>query len=213
LFSVAYTWAKARTDANSYSYQPENSYNLHGDWGPSNYNRNQVVVISYVYPLPFWKTGSEWYKKALGGWQVSGITMIQSGLPLNVTLASDVAGIGISGSERPNVVSNPLAGVSGTQFLNPAAFSVPAAGTYGNLGAYAIFGPHMNNWDASLQKAFPIREAVSVAFRAEFYDFPNHLSYFGVNAGSFSATPPSSFGQISSATDPRTMQFALRLTF
>jgi hypothetical protein len=71
----------------------------------------------------------------------------------------------------------------------------------------------MNNWDASLQKAFPIREAVSVAFRAEFYDFPNHLSYFGVNAGSFSATPPSSFGQISSATDPRTMQFALRLTF
>ena len=212
LFNVAYTWSKGRTDANAYNYQPMNSYNLRGDWGPSSYNRNQVLVISYVYPLPFWRTGDEWYKKALGGWQVSGITMIQSGLPLNVTLASDVAGAG-AGSERPNVIANPLAGVSGTQYLNPAAFAVPAAGTYGNLGAYAIFGPHMNNWDASLQKSFPIHEFVSLSFRAEFYDFPNHLSYFGVNTGSFSATPPSSFGQISSATDPRTMQFALRLTF
>ncbi|HEX3879041.1 MAG TPA: carboxypeptidase regulatory-like domain-containing protein [Bryobacteraceae bacterium] len=213
LLSVSYTWSKARTDANSYNYQPENSYNLRGDWGNSSYNRNQVVVISYVYPLPFWKKGDEWYKKALGGWQVSGITMIQSGLPLNVTLASDIAGIGISGSQRPNLVGSATGGVNGTQFLNPAAFAVPAPGMFGNLGAFAIFGPHMNNWDASLQKAFPIHEQVSLAFRAEFYDFPNHLSYFGVNTGSFSATPPSSFGQITSATDPRTMQFALRLTF
>jgi Carboxypeptidase regulatory-like domain/TonB-dependent Receptor Plug Domain len=212
LFSVSYTWSKGRTDANAYNYQPMNSYNLRGDWGPSSYNRNQIMVISYVYPLPFWRTGNEWYKKALGGWQISGITMIQSGLPLNVTLASDIAGAG-AGSQRPNLVSDPLAGVTGTQYLNPAAFAVPAAGTYGNLGAYAIFGPHMNNWDASLQKSFPIRESVRLSFRAEFYDFPNHLSYFGVNTGSFSATPPSTFGQISSATDPRTMQFALRLGF
>lgn len=212
LVNVAYTWSKARTDANSYNYQPMNSYNLRGDWGPSSYNRNQVLVISYVYPLPFWRTANEWYKKALGGWQVSGITMIQSGLPLNVTLASDVAGAG-AGTERPNVIGNPLAGVSGTQYLNPAAFAVPAAGTYGNLGAYAIFGPHMNNWDVSLQKAFPLKENINLTFRAEFYDFPNHLSYFGVNTGSFSATPPSSFGQVSSATDPRTMQFALRFAF
>ena len=213
LFSVAYTGSKGRTDANSYSYQPENRYNLRGGWGPSSYNRNQVLVISDVYPLPFWRTGDEWYKKALGGWQLSGITIIQSGLPVNVTLAADVAGIGISGSQRPNLVGNPLGGVNGTRYLNPAAFAVPAPGTLGSLGAYAIFGPHRNNWDASLQKAFPVHEPISLAFRAGFYDFPNHLSCFGVNSGSFSDTPPSSFGQISSATDPRTLQFALRLTF
>lgn len=212
IFNVAYTFSKARTDANSYNYQPENSYNLRGDWGPSNYNRNNVLVISYVYPLPFWRNSQELYKKILGGWQISGVTTLQSGLPQNITLAADVAGAG-AGSERPNVVGDPRAGVTGTQFLNPAAFAVPAPGTYGNLGAYAVFGPHTNNWDASLQKAFPIGERVRADFRAEFYDFPNHLSYFGVNTGSFSATPPASFGQINSATDPRTVQFALRVSF
>jgi hypothetical protein len=212
LVNVAYTWSKGRTDANAYNYQPENSYNLRGDWGPSSYNRNQILVISYVYPLPFWLHGQQWYEKAFGGWQISGLTTIQSGLPLNVTLASDIAGAG-AGSQRPNVIGNPLAGVSGTQYLNPAAFAVPTAGTYGNLGAYAIFGPHTNNWDASLQKSFPIGERINASFRAEFYDFPNHLSYFNVNTGSFSATPPSSFGQVSSATDPRTLSFVMRVSF
>jgi hypothetical protein len=213
LFTTSYTLANARTDANSYSYQPENSYNLRGDWGPSSYNRRNVLVISYVYPLPFWRTGNELYKKILGGWQISGITTLQSGLPQNITLASDIAGAG-AGSERPNVVAADVrAGVSGTQFLNPKAFSVPAPGTYGNLGAYAVIGPHTNNWDASLQKTFPIGERVKADFRAEFYDFPNHLSYFSINTGSFSANPPANFGQVSATTDPRTLQFALRLSF
>jgi roadblock/LC7 domain-containing protein len=212
IITAAFTWESARTDANAYNYQPENSYNLRGDWGPSSYNRREVLVISYVYPLPFWRHGDQLYKKLLGGWQISGVTTLNSGLPQNITLASDIAGAG-AGSERPNLVGNPRAGVSGTQFLNPAAFAVPAAGTYGNLGAYAITGPGTNNWDASLQKSFPIGEHVKADFRAELYDFPNHLSYFSINTGSFSATPPANFGQVSAATDPRTVQFALRLSF
>ena len=83
---MSYTWSKARTDANGYNYQPMNSYNLRGDWGPSNYNRNHILVLSYVYPLPFWKVGREWYKVALGGWQVSGVTTLQTGIPFNVTI-------------------------------------------------------------------------------------------------------------------------------
>lgn len=212
LFNIAYTYSHARTDANAYNYQPMDSYNLRGDWGPSSYNRNSVFVASYVYPLPFWRNGQELYKKILGGWQVSGVTMLQTGLPLNVTLASDIAGSGLA-NQRPNLVSDPRAGVSGTQWLNPAAFAVPTAGTFGNLGAYAIFGPPTKNWDASLQKSFPAGEHLRADFRVEVYDFPNHLSYFGVNTGSFSATPPSSFGQVSSTTDPRTLQLALRINF
>ena len=212
LVNLSYTWSKARTDANAYNYTPRDSYDLRADWGPSSYNRNHVLVISYVYPLPFWRTGNTWYQKALGGWQISGVTTLQTGLPLNVTLAKDVAGTGV-GNQRPDLVSDPKAGVTGTQFLNPAAFAVPTAGTFGNLGAYSIFGPGTNNWDASLQKSFPIRESFKADFRAEFYDFPNHMSYFNVNTGSYSATPPASFGQVTSATDPRTLQFALRLSF
>src|SRR5205085_1506062 len=101
LINVAYTWSKGRTDANAYNYQPQDSYNLRGDWGPSSYNRNHIFVASYVYPLPFWLRGQNWYQKTLGGWQVSGVATLQTGLPFNVTISPDQAGIGISGSQRP----------------------------------------------------------------------------------------------------------------
>jgi hypothetical protein len=207
LFNVAYTWSKARTDANAYNYQPMNSYNLRGDWGPSNYNRPQVLVLSYVYPLPFWRTGREWYKVALGGWQISGVTTLQTGLPFNVAISSDVAGTGIS-NQRPNVIGA-WQGPTRTQYLAPAAFAQPAAGTFGNLGAFAIHYPFFNNWDAAAQKSFRITERVHTDFRAEFFNFPNHLSYTALSTTVGSST----FGQVSGATDPRTMEFALRLTF
>ena len=71
---------------------PWTAYNLRGDWGPSSYNRNHILVLSYVYPLPFWKTGREWYKVAFGGWQISGVTTLQTGLPFNITIPTDIAG-------------------------------------------------------------------------------------------------------------------------
>lgn len=207
MFNVAYTWSKARTDANGYNYQPMDSYNLRGDWGPSSYNRNHILVLSYVYPLPFWKVGREWYKVAFGGWQVSGVTTLQTGLPFNVTIPTDTAGTGIS-NQRPNVIGD-WNGPTRTQFLNPAAFATPATGAFGNLGAYAIFYPFFNNWDVSLQKTFRITERFHLAFRSEFFNTPNHLSYTAASTTFTSAT----FGQITGATDPRTMEFALRLTF
>ena len=209
LFNVAYTWSKSRTDANAYNYQPMNSYNLRGDWGPSSYNRNQVLVFSYVYPLPFWRTGREWYKVAFGGWQVSGVTTLQTGLPFNVGIQSDVAGTGLA-NQRPNVIGNQFQGTtSRTQYLNPAAFGQPAPGTFGNLGAYAIFYPFFNNWDVTAQKGFRVTERFRTDFRAEFFNFPNHLSYTGLST----TVGASTFGQVTGATDPRTMEFALRFSF
>jgi hypothetical protein len=209
VISAAYTWSRALTDANNYAYQPEDSYNLRGDWGPANYNRNQIFVFNYVYPLPFWTAGNTWYQKALGGWQLSGVVTLESGLPLNVTVQGDPAGIGITGSQRPNVVSDVFAGTHGTQFLNPQAFAVAQPGTFGNLGAFAIFGPSTYNWDTAIQKDFPFRERVHANFRAEFFNVLNHLSYTGVNT----TVAASNFGQVNAATDPRTIEVALRISF
>ena len=103
----------------------------------------------------------------------SGVTTIQTGLPFNVTISPDQAGIGVSGSQRPNLVGTAIAsGGARTQFLNPAAFAIPAAGAFGNLGAYAIYQPLFANWDVSVQKAFPIGERVRASLRAELYNFP-----------------------------------------
>ncbi|MBV9938901.1 MAG: carboxypeptidase regulatory-like domain-containing protein [Acidobacteriaceae bacterium] len=209
LINVAYTWSKARTDANNYAYQPQNSYNLRGDWGPSSYNRNHILVISYVYPLPFWLDGRTWYQKVLGGWQISGVTTLQTGLPVNITLPSDNAGIGIGSGQRPNLVGDAYLSTSRTQYLNPLAFAIPAPGMFGNLGAYAVFLPFWSNWDASLQKAFPIGEHVRANFRAELYNFPQHFSYTSIGT----TYPSGNFGQVTGATDPRTLQLALRVSF
>jgi hypothetical protein len=64
-----------------------------------------------------------------------------------------------------------------------------------------------------MTKTFPVREGIRFDTRIEFFNFANHLSYFGVNAGSVNNTQPANFGQISSATDPRILQFSLRLSF
>jgi hypothetical protein len=217
LFNIAYTWSKARTDANSYNYQPQDSYNLRGDWGPSSYNRNHIFVASYVYPLPFWLHGRSWVQKSLGGWQVSGVTTIQTGLPLNAVITSDQAGIGYSstassyGGQRPNLIGNALApaGAARTQILNPLGFAVPTAGTVGNLGAFALTYPLYANWDVSAQKAFPIGERVRANLRAELYNFPNHFSFTTIS----NVFGNSNFGQATAATDPRTLQLALKVSF
>ncbi len=219
LINVAYTWSKARTDANGYNYQPQDSYNLRGDWGPASYNRNHIFVTSYVYPLPFWLHGQNFMQKALGGWQVSGVVTLQTGLPLNPVISSDTAGIGFSnasstsyGGQRPNLVlldAGAPAGAARTQVFNPLAFGTPAAGTFGNLGAYALWYPFYSNWDVSTSKAFPIGEKVQASLRAELYNFPNHFSYTTISP----TVGAANFGQATAATDPRTLQLALKLNF
>lgn len=209
LFNIAYTWSKAITDASGWNESPMDSYNGSLDRSRSSYDRRHIMVISYVYPIPFWREQNAWYKYALGGWDLSGITTLQTGLPLNIGIQGDVAGIG-GGGQRPNLVGDPYEGESQERrFFNTAAFAVPAAGTFGNLGRWAINGPGMNNWDVSLQKIFAFGERYRLEFRGEVYNAPHHFNYFGV-ATTLGA---SNFGQVTSATDPRTLQLGLRFNF
>jgi hypothetical protein len=232
LATVSYTWSQCLTMGSGFNYSPQDSNNLAADYGPCNFNQPKIFVASYVYPLPFWQHEHAWYKEALGNWQISGLTRIANGLPINVTQPSglSVAGDLVTTSsvgQRPNLVGNPYLPAHGKQYLNPAAFQQPAPGTFGNLGYDAIKGPLYDNWDATLQKNFPIHEQVGLEFRAEMFNVPNHLSPFSIAGGlgsygggayqpNFSPTTgayQNSFGQVTSTTDPRTMEFALRLTF
>jgi hypothetical protein len=216
LVTLSYTWSKSLTMGSAFDYQPQDSNNLAADYGPASYNQPKIFVASYVYPIPFWRGEREWYKRVLGDWQISGMTRIANGLPINVIQASgqSVAGNLVTTAnvaQRPNLVGDPYAR-RGKQYLNSAAFATPAAGTYGNLGYDAIKGPLFNNWDAALQKNFTIHEQIGLEFRAEMFDVPNHMSMFTI-ANTLGA---STFGQVTSstgATDPRTMEFVLRAHF
>jgi hypothetical protein len=227
--SAAFTWAKGRTDSNSYSYQPEDSHNLRNDWGTSSYSRNKVLTTSWVYPLPFWRGGGTWYKQAFGGWQVNGTGLFQSGLPVNITdsntglpgVATDV-GSGL----RPNLIGNPYSGpaVNSFQILNPAAFANPASNTWGNLGAYNIFLPRWINVNASISKSFWTTERrLKWDVKFDMYNVANHLCVSSVNTGSFNGytvnsagipvSTAANWGAKSGTTPPRTMELSLRMSF
>ena len=201
--------SKAITDASDWNEAPQDSYNSKNERGLASYDRRHIFVLSYIYPIPFWREQNAWYKYAFGGWELSGITTLQSGRPLNITLPGDVAGTGTTG-QRPNLVGDPYAGAgTRTRSFDPAAFAAPSPGTFGNLGRNAIIDPGTNNWDVSLSKIFQIGERVRTEFRAEVYNAPHHFSYFGV-ATTLGA---SNFGPVTSANDPRTFQFGLRVRF
>ncbi|HEY7616457.1 MAG TPA: carboxypeptidase regulatory-like domain-containing protein, partial [Terriglobales bacterium] len=203
LFNIAYTWSRSMTDSTGWDTVPQDSYNFKVDYSASDFDRRHIFVASYIYPLPFWRATDAWYKKAFGGWQLSGVTTIQTGRPINLSIAGDTAGIG-QGGQRPDLIGDwsTDAGTA-TRWFNQVAFANPAAGTFGNLGRNALYGPGTHNWDISAQKQFRFTESINLEFRAEAYNAPHHFSYFAV-ATQLGAT---NFGQVTSATDPRTFQF------
>ncbi|WP_245536094.1 carboxypeptidase-like regulatory domain-containing protein [Terriglobus roseus] len=232
LVTLSYTWSKALTMGSAFDYQPQDSYNLAADYGPASYNQPKIFVASYVYPLPFWQHEHTWYKQALGGWQLSGITRIANGLPINVVQPSglSVAGNLVTTSavaQRPDRVPgvSPYA-KNGKQYLNVAAFRAPAPGTYGNQKYDDIMGPLFNNWDAAVQKNITFHEGIGMELRVEMFNVPNHLSFFNVN-GTLGAQQPNgsyqqnfngntfqnSFGQVTGTTDPRTLEGVVRFHF
>ncbi len=207
--STSYTWSNAITDASNFNEQPMDSYNAKLDRGYMAFDRRHNLIVSYVYPLPFWLTGNDWYKKTFGGWQLSGITTLNTGLPLNLGITADRAGTGL-GNQRPDVVGDwQQNGGTRFQWFNQAAFALPANGTFGNLGRNIVRGPGTNNWDASLQKNFRFSEKFTMQFRSEFYNAPHHFSWLGVGT----TLGAGNFGQITSASDPRSLQFGLRMDF
>ena len=219
LVQLAYTRSRAVTTATDWNTLPVDSYNPLMDKGPANYDRPHVFVASYIYELPFWREGGAWYRRTLGGWRVSGVTTLQSGLPLNITVAGDPAGIGRTASsaagannQRPNVTGDPELPRdqrTWTQWFNTAAFTQPAPGTFGSLTRNAVRGPGTINTDLSLHKLVPVAGQRTAEFRVEIFNVFNHANPWLVN----SVVGTNTFGQVTQFADPRIVQLAFRFGF
>jgi hypothetical protein len=90
---------------------------------------------------------------------------------------------------------------------------MPAAFTYGNAGRDIVTGPGLDDFDFTLQKQFPIRENMNLQFRWDVFDFFNHPNFNPPVGAGRTLSTAASFGSITSAQDPRDMQFSLRLAF
>jgi hypothetical protein len=182
-----------------------------------------TLTSNAIYQLPFAR-GS----KIFGGWEVSGVGTANSGRPVNITLSRKAGQLadGNTSGQRPNLVpgvSIYAPNQSINNWFNPAAFAIPAAGTWGDLGRYAARGPGFYEIDTALQKRFALTERMAVNFRAEAFNLFNHPVYANPSGsiGSNPTAPSAGFGRITSILNtgavgtgsPRRIQFALRLDF
>jgi hypothetical protein len=224
LVNSAYTWSKALDDAsnpgadNAETNYPQDPANLAAEKGLSDFDHRHRFVTNFLYDLPVFRNSEGMVRAAFGGWQIGGIWTLQSGSPFTVNLSTDTANngelTGGNASQRPNLVCNPNSGPKTTaEWFNTACFTMPAAFNYGNAGRDIVTGPGLDDFDFTLQKQFVIRENMNLQFRWDVFDFLNHPNFNPpVGAGrTFSAA--ASFGSITSAQDPREMQFSLRLAF
>jgi len=241
---AAYTWSKS-TDATStgnpaFNTAFNNESTLNDSRGLSDFDRPQRLVVSYVYDLPFLRHSSGVTNAVLGGWQVSGVTTLQSGLPFSIydsasgtafilngstsTLTADLA----AGGSIKNGYSSGDIHTRLNGYLNPANFSpVPVLAQnqaqcatdpnycvigFGNLGRNIYRGPHQQNWDFSLIKNFRLTERQSVRFTADMFNMWNHANF--ANPAVTDVENPGAFGKIvSSRGVPRLIQFSLRYAF
>ena len=224
--NVAYTWSKNLTDnQNDRSNAPENSYNIRLDRGRATLDRRHIFTANYVYELPFLSKRHDFTGNALGGWQVSGIVTLQTGLPFSVTGANfDAAGLGnipaIIAGNRPNVLCDPNANAPHTfeQWFNTACFQPnPTTGTgqanvVGNAGRGIVNGPPTKRVDFSLFKNIRLSESVRLQLRAEMFNIFNRTNFRAMSSLSIAALG-GTFGVVGTVRDPRTMQFGAKLYF
>jgi len=242
-WSQAYNDSSADLEANNGDGAVVNIANIAGDRGPSGYNQPLNDTTSLIVDLPFgaghrWgAVAPKWEQQILGGWQLTGINSVTSGVPLNLTYTANanqvVSTTSSAYSLRPNIVSTPHAvyGHSLTKtnsavngYLNIAAVSAPAGSElFGNAGRNTLRGPAFGQFDLSAHKRFPLfTEAQSLEFRIEAFNVLNATNYISPNTsiGTVGATgvlsPNASFGMFSGSTSvfpSRQVQVALRLAF
>jgi len=226
-FLVSYTRSKLIDEASSVfdasiltgpiaNFPVADSFNRKLERDLSNGDIPNVFVASFTYELPVGK-GKRFNPTGLagtilGGWEWAGVVTLQSGIPLAVTQLTNFNAFAGFGTQRPNVAADPnLSSSERTtmQFFNTSAFTVGPQFTIGSSSRNPVRGPQYRNADIALIKRTYFGEVRNVEFRAEVFNLTNTPPLGPPNTVLGSA----GFGSITSAGDPRVLQFGLKLNF
>jgi hypothetical protein len=191
-----------------------------------------VLNSSVIYELPFGLGKPHLNQPGIissivGNWELASVASARSGFPVNVLVSRSSSSVpdGNSTSQRPDLVPGvsvtPPGGKSIGEWINPAAFAVPATGTFGNAPRNIARGPGAWQIDLSVAKLIPLGDRAHLEFRSEFFNTFNHPQYglpqatfgvpgFGSIIQTVNTTAPVS--PVGSGT-PREIQFALRFAF
>jgi hypothetical protein len=215
---ASYTWSKSIDDGSSFFSSagdpnfPQNSNNPGAERALSNFDISQRFTLAYSYDLPLPAKNV-----LLRGWQTNGLWTFQTGFPFTVTLLpgvdnsnTGIPSIQFGVVDRPNLVGNPhLSNPGPDAWFNIGAFAISPYGTFGNAGRNILTGPGFSSVDISAIKNTPLREGLTLQFRAEFFNLLNSPNFFLPD--SFLGSP--AFGRVLAAGTPRRLQFGLKLMF
>jgi hypothetical protein len=219
---VGYTWSKSIDQSSSLAeavYPASVPGGAGASRGLSAFDLTHNFVASYRYTVPLGVRGHE---RLTRGWQVSGLTRFSTGLPVTLVNNNDTSllgtqpnGINNNGVDEPEYTPGRLELRRHPRGNEPAfhtgLFSLPALGTLGNARRRFFYGPGADNTDLALAKETRLEHG-SVEVRAEGFNVLNHSQFFSAAAvnGDISST---AFGQFQTASPPRLMQVAVRVSF
>jgi hypothetical protein len=203
-FTVGYTLSKVETNANGFGDDAE-GMNLDYNYGPASYDRRHIFVSTYTYRVPFFRGRGGLVEAALAGWEISGITRLQSGGYLTPTGNTSIGG------RRADYLGGDVARADADeiQWFNIAAFAPAPEDRRGNAPVGIIQGPGRHTWDLSFRKKFRITGGTRVGVQADVFNLFNRLNLNNpvVNISD------GSYGRIGSSGPPRQVQIGLRLEF
>jgi hypothetical protein len=212
-FNASYTYSKALGDIGSHSagsgspigVAVQNPRNIAAEYGPPDYNFTHDFTGTWVYDIPLFKHANKALDWTLGNWSFAGLALLQSGFALSPGLSTSTAGEAI----RPNQVAPVTRVGTVADWFSKTSFVAPASGFFGNASNGTIVGPHDINFNAALYKTFPVEGRLNLQFRAEAFNVANHPSFTNVSTSFGSG----SYGEVTSALDPRIFELAMKMVF
>ena len=217
-------------DQGLYSSEAQDNNNIAAERGNGSGDVRHNFTYNVLYAIPMGKghaflgSSAPPVRVMASGWSVNSLGIFRSGVAENVQQSINTYGNGDFINQRPNRVAGTAMYVPTTinnttgyvSFLNPAGWSTPAAGTFGNSPRNGTYGPHFTQSDISLLKDTEVREGQTLEFRAEFFDFLNHpnfnfptTTYGSASFGSITST----FGNTIGFGTSRQIEFALKYKF
>ena len=217
-FQMAYTYSHEMDSQSNDLGGVSDPFNIRYDYGSGALDRRQIFNVNYIYVFPFFaKSGNTFEKVVLGGWELSGVTFVQSGVPQPINYnGADTLGLGGGTSNRPNQVAAISYPKTRLAWFNKSAFAAPVAPWnggpnqgWGNAKKDVVILPGLFNFNMALFKTFSFTESFKFQFRLETFNTFNHTEFNGIDSG----FNDGNFGQVTSAYDPRVLQLGGKLSF